>query len=252
MNDKNERTSEISIIIPVMNEGDNIKFLAAEISKTMNESGWSWECIWIDDDSTDDTREKLKEIRRECSFHSYLFHCSNYGQSAALVTGFRHAKGETFVTLDGDGQNDPANIPLLVKALLENNADMVNGWRMKRRDNIIRRFSSRLANGFRNILTGEHIRDVGCSIRAFRRECVKEIVPFKGMHRFFPTMLKLSGYNKIIEIPVNHRPRHAGKTKYGINNRLWVGILDVLAVCWMRKRLVFPKVLHDDIGEKDV
>lgn len=249
---KNDSAIEVSIIIPVLNEGDNIRFLASDISTVMNDSGWSWECLWIDDCSTDNTREELKKIGADFKFHSYLFHRSNYGQSAALLTGFRHAKGKTFVTLDGDGQNDPANIPVLIRTLQENNADLVNGWRLKRQDNFVRRLSSRIANGYRNLLTGENVRDVGCALRAFRRDCVEEIVPFKGIHRFLPTLIKLSGHDKIIEIPVNHRPRHAGKTKYGISNRIWVGILDIFAVCWMQKRLVFPKVLDNNVGERDV
>lgn len=252
MNSNNDRIIDVSIIIPLKNEGDNVQFLATEISRVMKDFGWSWECLWIDDDSTDNTRDELIRLCKDCKTHSYVFHLHNYGQSAALVTGFRHAKGKIFVTLDGDGQNDPADMPTLISTLIDKNADMVNGWRTKRKDSLIRRISSRIANRFRNILTGENVRDVGCSLRAFRRECVDEIVLFKGMHRFFPTMLKMSGHYKIIEIPVNHRPRHSGKTKYGINNRLWVGILDILAVCWMRKRLVFPKVVDKENGKDHV
>ena len=118
---------------------------------------------------------------------------------------------------------------------------MVNGWRKKRRDSLVRKLSSRIANGFRNALTGEHIRDVGCALRVFRREPALKVPVFKGMHRFFPTLFRIAGYDRIAEEPVNHRPRLLGETKYGVNNRLWVGIVDTLAVIWMRRRLVFPQ-----------
>ncbi len=231
----------ISIIIPVLNEEENVEFLSEEITDVMNNTPWRWECLWIDDGSKDRTVEKLTRLAAANSAHRLITHDRNYGQSAALSTGFKHARGEILVTMDGDGQNDPQFIPVLVKELLKNKADLVNGWRQKRRDNIIRRLSSRIANFYRNVLTGEKIKDVGCSLRAFKKQCVSGIPVFKGMHRFFPTLLRLAGYTRVIEIPVNHRPRKHGKTKYGINNRLWVGIIDTFAVCWMRSRMVYPR-----------
>jgi glycosyltransferase involved in cell wall biosynthesis len=165
----------------------------------------------------------------------------NYGQSAAMSAGFGAASGEVFATLDGDGQNDPADLPMLIGRLLEGGVDMVNGVRRKRRDSIIRKISSRVANRFRNWLTHESVTDVGCSIRAFRRECVRGIPVFKGMHRFFPTLVRMQGF-AITEVSVNHRPRTKGVTKYGIHDRLWVGIWDTMAVRWMLARMVFPKV----------
>lgn len=232
----------VSIIVPVMNEAENIEGLADEITRSMAKTEWTWECVWIDDWSIDETRRELRKIHADDHRHRYFLHAKNFGQSAALITGFKHSHGEIIVTIDGDGQNDPADIPNLIRILLDEGADMVNGWREKRRDSLTRKICSKIANGFRNHLTGESVRDVGCSSRAFKRECVDTIIPFKGMHRFFPTLVKLAGHEKILETSVNHRPRMAGKTKYGVNNRLWVGIIDVLAVRWMRGRLVFPTV----------
>jgi len=231
----------ISIIIPVMNEEDNIAILAGEIKDAMESGSWDWECIWVDDASSDSTVQKLQQLSAEDSRHRIIKHNRNYGQSAALATGFKFAAGGIFVTLDGDGQNDPASIPPLVEKLIAEDADMVNGWREKRRDSIIRKLSSKIANAYRNTLTGENIRDVGCALRAFKRECVEHLPVFKGMHRFFPTLVRIAGHKKILEEPVNHRQRERGKTKYGINNRLWVGIIDTFAVCWMRGRMVYPE-----------
>lgn len=231
----------ISVVVPVKNEEDNIAPLAAEIADALDNSPWDWECLWIDDYSTDSTPEKIAGINAEKQNHKLVKHLGGYGQSAALATGFGIAEGNIIATLDGDGQNDPADIPKLVRKLLDEDADMVNGWRQNRRDSIVRKLSSKIANAYRNILTGEKIRDVGCAIRVFKKECFHNIPVFKGMHRFFPTLVRIAGHDKIIEEPVNHRPRERGKTKYGINNRLWVGIADTFAVCWMRWRMVFPK-----------
>ncbi|OPY67421.1 MAG: Undecaprenyl-phosphate 4-deoxy-4-formamido-L-arabinose transferase [Syntrophorhabdus sp. PtaU1.Bin002] len=156
--------------------------------------------------------------------------------------GFQNTVGDIIATLDGDGQNDPADIPRLITLLQEHNADMVNGVRSKRNDSFVRKISSRIANGFRNWVTGDNITDVGCALRVFRSRCVKRIPVFKGMHRFFPTLVRIQGFSRIIESPVNHRPRTRGKTKYGIQNRLWVGLADLGAVKWMQSRLVFPEI----------
>lgn len=234
----------ISIIIPVFNEEENVQDLALEISSVMNSCGWKWECIWVDDGSTDSTNQKLTLIRSSEPRHKIFTLERNFGQSASMVFGFRKASGEIFVTLDGDGQNDPAGIPGLVAKLIEENADMVNGTRSKRENSLTRKLASRIANGFRNIITGEHVRDVGCTLRAFRGVCVQDIPVFKGTHRFIPTLVKIAGYVKIIEMPVKHRPRVKGESKYGISNRLWVGIADTFAVCWMKRRMVYPKEEH--------
>lgn len=230
----------VSVIVPVKNEEECVPELAAEIRQSMEKSPWSWECIWINDGSTDATAGILAELSRNDARHRRIELDRNYGQSAALAAGFSEARGEVLVTLDGDGQNDPADMPMLIRELQDRRVDMVNGVRAKRRDNWVRRVSSRLANGFRNWLTNEKVSDVGCAIRAFRKETVQHIPVFKGMHRFLPTLVRMQGY-RIVEIPVGHRPRTKGRTKYGISNRLWVGIADTFAVCWMQRRLVWPK-----------
>ena len=231
----------ISIIIPVFNEDENVQVLADEVTSVMNSCEWEWECIWIDDGSNDGTNQKLYLIRASEPRHKVFTLERNFGQSASMAFGFKKASGEIFVTLDGDGQNDPAGIPGLVRKLIAEKADMVNGIRSKRQNSLLRKIASRIANGFRNIVTGENVRDVGCSLRAFRGVCVRDIPVFKGMHRFIPTLVRIAGYGRIVEMPVNHRPRVKGTSKYGISNRLWVGIADTFAVCWMKRRMIYPK-----------
>ena len=232
---------DITIIIPVKDEEESIGKLAHEVSGTMAETPFSWECLWIDDGSTDETEKQLEKICQD-GHHRFLSLDKNYGQSAAMAVGFKNTTADILVTLDGDGQNDPKDIPALVNRLINQKADVVNGWRKNREDSFVRKISSRIGNGFRNKLTHDNVRDVGCSIRAFRRACVDQIPVFKGMHRFLPTLMRIRGYANIIEIPVNHRPRERGQTKYGIHNRLWVGLADTFVVYWMQRRMVFPKV----------
>lgn len=233
---------DISIVIPVFNEQGNIEYLGDEIQDVMNGTLWSWECLWIDDGSSDNTPNELIKLCRRYPQHHYIILDKNYGQSAALFVGFKTAIGRFIITMDGDGQNDPRDIPFLMESIKTLNADMVNGWRRNRKDSFIKKLSSRIANSFRNWITHEKVTDVGCSLRIFKRECVENIPVFKGMHRFLPTLVKNAGYRNIIEVPVNHRPRIHGYTKYGIHNRLWVGIMDTLAVRWMQKRMVYPKI----------
>jgi dolichol-phosphate mannosyltransferase len=230
-----------SVVVPVMNEEENVPVLAHEIADAMNRTGARWECVWINDGSTDGTQAALDGLADSSSQHRIVELDGNFGQSAALAAGFGHAKGEFVGTLDGDGQNDPADLPGLFAALRERGVDMINGVRAKRRDSAVRRLSSRIGNGFRNRMTGEHVTDVGCSLRVFRRECVSDLPVFRGMHRFLPTLVRMKGY-RVEETPVSHRPRLKGKTKYGIGNRLWVGLADTFAVVWMQKRLVWPRV----------
>ncbi|HNQ45839.1 MAG TPA: glycosyltransferase family 2 protein [Syntrophorhabdus sp.] len=232
----------VSIIIPVKDEGENIDILGNEINMAMENVTLPWECIWIDDGSTDTTVGELKKLSACDARHRLVILARNFGQSAALSVGFQNATGDILVTLDGDGQNDPADIPRLIEKLQKHGADMVNGVRQKRHDSFIRKISSRIANNFRDWVTGDRVTDVGCSVRVFKRECVKGIPVFKGMHRFLPTLVRMQGYTHIMESLVNHRPRVRGKTKYGIQNRLWVGLADLAAVKWMQSRLVFPEV----------
>jgi dolichol-phosphate mannosyltransferase len=233
---------DLSIIIPVMNEEENIAALAEEINAALQSLELRWECLWIDDGSTDTTLLEIDALCQRDARHQFLSHDGNHGQSMALYSGFQYARGAIMATLDGDGQNDPGDIPLLIDRLLEEDADMVNGWRRTRKDGLIRRLSSRLANRFRNWLTRDQVRDVGCSMRVFHRRCVQRIPVFNGMHRFLPTLVRIAGCSRIVEMPVHHRPRMQGRTKYGINNRLWRGLIDTLSVRWMRSRIAYPVV----------
>lgn len=225
----------VSIIIPVKDEGDNILSLAAEIAVALAPHGWSWECIWVDDGSQDNTLPQLRSLHARDARHVYLSLDRNHGQTTAILAGLRQARGQICATLDGDGQNHPADLPSMIVRILTDQADMVNGVRVQRQDTWLRKVSSRLANSFRNWLTHEHVTDVGCAIRAFRRECMATFPPFEGLHRFLPTLVRMHGW-RIIEIPVRHRPRLQGHTKYGVNNRLWKGLLDAFAVRWMQWR----------------
>jgi dolichol-phosphate mannosyltransferase len=241
---------DLSIIIPVKNEEQNVVTLAEELGAVMVGTPWSWECLWVDDGSTDNTLTQLREMNLKDAHQQYIALSHNYGQSAALYAGFQFARGRILATLDGDGQNDPRDIPLLMGRLIDDKADMVNGWREKRKDSLLRKISSRIANGFRNWVTSEQVRDVGCALRVFRHGCVENVPVFKGMHRFLPTLVRMGGCSKIVEVPVSHRPRRHGQTKYGIQNRLWVGLADTLAIRWMQSRLVFPKVKTFSFNEK--
>lgn len=228
-------TTTLSIIVPLYNEADSIRPLAAEISRAMAKADYNWECLWVDDGSTDEGIDILEQLSREDSHNRYISFEKNAGQSAALYAGFKAACGAVIATLDADGQNDPADVPPLVGRVMSGEADMVNGYRRIRRDGIMRKIASRIGNGFRNAFTGRTVRDVGCSTRAFRRECVCILPAFKGMHRFIPTLVSMRGFT-ISEVPVNHRPRTAGRSKYTSMNRLWVGISDILGIMWLRRR----------------
>ena len=226
---------EASIIIPVEDEADNISALAGEITRAMDLRRWSWEAVWIDDGSSDGSLSALAALHESDDRHRYLSFAENRGQSAALCAGFRHCRGKVIATIDGDGQNDPVDLPDMIETVLADRADMVNGYRARRRDSLIRKISSKVGNGFRSWLTGKTVRDVGCSTRVFRRECIEDLPRFTGMHRFLPTLAAMQGW-RLAEVPVNHRPRQHGLSKYNIHNRLWVGLADTLGVMWLKKR----------------
>lgn len=228
---------DLSIVIPVYNEADNVLDLAVEIEEALKGCGMRWECLWIDDGSTDGTWDRLLMVagRGPTGTHRVYALEKNTGQSAALWVGFQRSRGALIATLDGDGQNDPCDIPRLAKILSDGDWDCVQGYRAARKDGFQRRVASRIANGFRNLITGRCVRDVGCSTRIFRRQCVPYLPPFKGLHRFLPTLILYQDF-RITEVPVNHRRRRKGVTKYGIFDRLWVGIFDLFGVYWLRRR----------------
>jgi dolichol-phosphate mannosyltransferase len=241
---RHEPAIDFSLVIPVKDEEDNISVLCAEVSEVLSATTYSWECIWIDDGSTDSTPAKLEAAFKTHPHHRCIRVEKSCGQSVALGIGFSDSLGRVVAMMDGDGQNDPHDIPALMAELERTRADVVNGYRNKRQDSIVRKISSRLANGVRNRLTHETIRDVGCSLRVIRRECLTGLPVFKGMHRFLPSLIRMNGFNRITEVPVNHRPRRFNQPKYGISNRLWVGIYDLFAIRWMRARMTVSPVIR--------
>jgi len=232
---------DISLVIPVSNEAENILPLADEIKSVMEREFAQWECIWVDDGSTDGSLATIRGLALADRRHRYISFERNAGQSAALWAGFSEARAPIIAPIDGDGQNDPADIPALFRTVESGAADMANGYRAKRQDNLKRRISSILGNGFRTCLTGKTVKDAGCSTRVFRRACIESFPRFAGMHRFLPTLAAIQGF-KLTEEPVNHRPRIKGSSKYSISNRLWVSMVDMLGIFWLQKRVFHYKV----------
>jgi dolichol-phosphate mannosyltransferase len=227
---------EISIVVPVYNEEENLPLLAAEIHGALRPLGLPYEVIYVDDGSTDGSPGVLLELARQDPATRVIRQRRNTGQTAALDAGFRFARGGIVVTLDADLQNDPADIPRLLAAMDEG-YDVVSGVRTHRRDTWVRKASSRIANRVRNRLTRDNVTDVGCTLRACRVEYLRAVPLLTGMHRFLPTLLAMAGARKT-EIPVHHRPRLHGRPKYNISNRLWRALADLFAVRWMQRRWI--------------
>jgi len=226
---------EISVVIPVYDEEENLPVLAAELRAALGGLGRSYEILYVDDGSTDGSPGVLRRLAEEDPAVRVIRQRRNAGQSAALDAGFRFARGTIVVTLDADLQNDPADIPRLLEIM--DVFDVVSGVRTHRQDTWVRKVSSRIANRVRNRLTRDSVTDVGCTLRACRTEYLRRIPMFTGMHRFLPTLLKMAGA-RTTEIPVNHRPRLHGQPKYTIGNRLWRALADLFAVRWMQKRWI--------------
>lgn len=222
----------LSIVIPVYNEEDNIVPLVARIAEAM--AGWdgSIEILFVDDGSSDRTLELLKKAQQSDGRIRIAHFQKNMGQTAAMAAGFRLARGEAVATIDADLQNDPMEIPRLAEMLKD--WDVVCGVRTQRKDTRWKRISSRIGNGFRNWMTGDNIIDTGCTLKAYRRECLDSLELYKGMHRFLPTLIRMRGY-RVTQVPVSHHPRNAGTTKYGTWGRMVKGLEDVWAVRWMKK-----------------
>ena len=227
---------DLSVVIPVFNEEDNLEPLLKELEGVLAGLGRSYEVLCIDDCSTDRSLEVLKQLKATRPWLRILRHGVNSGESAAEATGFEHANGDIIITMDADQQNDPHDIPALLDSL-KDDIVAVCGVRRKREDDWVKRLSSRTANVFRNWATGDRISDAGCTFRALRRHALREVLVFNGMHRFLPTMLRLQGY-KVVEILVNHRPRVKGLSRYGVGNRVWRGMEDCFAMRWYRRRCV--------------
>lgn len=235
------KTVDVSIVIPVKDEEESIPMLSDEIRTAFGTVQYSWECLWIDDGSMDGSSRLLQDLCDKHSNYHYIQFESSYGQSAAIAIGFKFSVGEIIATLDSDLQNDPSDLPIMIDQLEKGEKGMMIGVRQQRKDNIIKIISSRIANSFRNWILHDQLRDVSSSVRVFHRDCIENIPVFRGMHRFLPVLLIMKGY-KVSEMAVNHRERRFGRTKYGIHNRLWVGLVDTFAVLWMKKRMVEPKI----------
>ena len=218
----------VSVVVPLFNEEENIPILQAELMAAL--SGLDYEIIFVDDGSVDRTVERIafKPEIRLVQFER------NAGQSAAMYAGLQSARGATAVLIDGDLQNDPADIPRLL-AEIERGADLVCGYRAQRKDTFVKRVTSRVANFVRSRFTKDGVRDTGCTLKAMRRDCISALLPFKGMHRFIPALIKGAGY-RLVEIPVNHRPRQFGQSKYGLGNRALRATTDMFGVRWLLSR----------------
>lgn len=218
----------VSVVVPVFNEEDNIATMQTELRAAL--SGIDHEIIFVDDGSSDGTAARIAnspEVR-------VLRFEKNTGQSAAMYAGMHAARGATVVLLDGDLQNDPADIPRVL-AGLDKGADLVCGYRMKRQDSLAKKISSRVANFIRSRFVGDHVRDTGCSLKAMRSECRVALVPFYGMHRFIPALIKGAGF-QLVEVGVKHRPRTAGESKYKFGSRVFKATADMFAVRWLLSR----------------
>ncbi len=232
----------LSVVVPMYNEAENVSPLHEQLIAALASWPGQVEVLFVDDGSSDDTFDLLKKAQRVDPRIRIAHFQRNQGQTAAMAAGFRLARGAAVVTLDGDLQNDPGEIPRLAEMLRD--WDVVCGVRVHRHDSPWRRFSSRVANGFRNWATGDNIIDTGCTLKAYRRACLESLELYKGMHRFLPTLLQMRGY-RVTQVPVRHRPRLHGKTKYGTWGRLFKGLADVWAVRWMRRNLLaFDSVLE--------
>jgi dolichol-phosphate mannosyltransferase len=221
----------LSVVVPVCNEEDNIAPLIKEINAAFKDL--AIEILYVDDGSTDGTVDAIRRVREEGIAVRLLRHSVRRGQSAAVHSGIRHAQAEWVATLDGDGQNDPADLPRLYA--LREQAMLVIGNRVQRRDTWLRHWQSRIANGVRGRMLGDGTPDTGCGIKVMHRDTFLQLPYFDHMHRFLPALFQRAG-EPVLSVPVAHRPRERGTSKYGLFDRLWVGIVDIFGVMWLRRR----------------
>lgn len=230
---------QYSVVIPLKNEEDNITDLIKELEPVMVSLKKPWELICVDDGSTDQTLSILNDLLSYKPYLRLLIFKKNYGQSSAFDAGFKTAKGEYVITLDGDRQNDPADIPRLVNAI--NNHDLVCGARINRKDPWSKKITSLIANFVRRNICDDGVSDTGCSLKVYRTSALRKIKMYNGMHRFLPALFKIEGL-RVVEVPVNHRERTKGQTKYNFFNRSFNTIADLVAVRWMKKRQLQYKI----------
>ena len=240
--------TDLSVVIPVYNEEASLSLLWSELRGVLDRLRLSFEVVFVDDGSRDRSAEIIRSFREADQRVRLVRLKTNGGETAATDAGFKAARGRRIVVMDADLQNDPGDIPMLLAHL--DQWDAVTGWRVDRAagDNLVRRASSRIANRIRNWLSDEAIQDSGCTFRAFRRECLRELVLYRGFHRFIPTLLKMRGY-RVIEVPVGHRPRRFGRSKYGVLDRALVAFADLLVIRWMKARFLRYEIVEDVGGD---
>ena len=239
---------DVSVVIPVCNEEDNLPLLWPELKSVLAAEGLSFEVVFVDDGSRDRSAEIIRGLREADPRVRLVRLKANAGETAATDAGFHATRGRRVITMDADLQNDPHDIPEMLRHLEQ--WDAVTGWRVNRGDgdSVVRRLSSRVANRVRNWLSDDAIQDSGCTFRAFRRECLRGLVLYRGFHRFIPTLLKMRGY-RVLEMPVRNRPRRFGQSKYGVLNRVFVATADLLVVRWMKSRALHYEVAEDLGGD---
>lgn len=234
----NSTVPAVSVVVPLFNEVDNVPVLRREIEAALD--GMEFELVFVDDGSTDGTPDAVGR-----SPHIVLLRfAENRGQSAAMIAGIRAARGAVIAMLDGDLQNNPSDLPRLLAAI-GNGADLVCGYRVKRADSLSKKITSRIANFVRSRFVGDGVRDTGCTLKAMRRECAVALVPFNGVHRFIPALIKNAGF-RVVEIPVDHRPRRFGTSKYGLGNRAFRATADMFGVRWLQSRRIAPAEVRRD------
>jgi glycosyltransferase involved in cell wall biosynthesis len=229
----------LSIVIPVFNEEENLRPLLEELRTALTPSRQDFEVLFVDDCSTDGSLEVLRRLAAEDSRIRVIRLAAHGGQSAALAAGIAAARAPVIATLDADLQADPADLPRLIEALDEGH-DAVSGVRTCRHDPWLKRLSSSAANAVRRAVLRDSIHDAGCSLKVFRADALRRVPMFDGVHRFLPALLQLGGA-RVGEVPVNHRPRRHGDSKYGVHDRLWRGIVDLWAVRWLNRRRIDPE-----------
>lgn len=227
----------ISIIVPVYDEQDNVLPMAREVAAAFATVANDWELVFVDDGSRDETWKNICAAASASPRVRGVRHLRNAGQSAALWTGIQQTDRPLLATLDGDLQNNPADLPRLLQEL--GTCDFACGWRQNRQDSFVRRASSRVARAARSAALGAEFRDTGCALRVFRRAALEGIFGFNGLHRFLPIMVAGGGF-RVREVPVSHRPRIAGVSKYGVWNRLGRGLFDLVGIAWYQRRRVRP------------
>lgn len=234
---------QLSVVVPVRNEEDNIAPLIAEIRAALD-GVVDYEIVYVNDGSTDSTPQKLAEIKKSCPQLRIVHHEKSCGQSTAVRSGVKSAKGDWIATLDGDGQNDPADIPKLIAAVAPG-VELVGGNRRHaRRDTWIKRISSVIANGVRSRMLSDSTPDTGCGLKLFPRDVFLDLPYFDHMHRFLPALVIRRG-GQVVSVPANHRPRERGQSNYGTLDRLMVGIVDLFGVMWLQRRAKRPVVKED-------